>query len=241
MKQKNATRNIKLLLLIILLISIFLYLTGLYTGFRFTKEIERTTTAKIEDLVVEMAELNTKLTSMRLFESFMRTLPEEEFCLVAPEYMRFLITDLEYYWDILPYRLEEYERYNELSKEYLALKQQYTQALIFSWSNMRYINRVCDLDTIHVLYFYSSECDYCVEQGEQLDVFKERILDREQNIVIYTVDFHQEEPVLHAIKRQYAITEVPAILLGNTVLQGRVYTGEELYAQLSYYVHKENN
>ncbi|MFT4311012.1 MAG: hypothetical protein ACMXX7_00105 [Candidatus Woesearchaeota archaeon] len=218
----------KVILVIVLLLSLILYFSGLYTGVRFSKEIERMTSFKIDDLSSEINDLNNKIKSANLFGDFMDSLDDDVFCSFSHHYIDFMIKDLEFYWDVLPYRLEEFELNNVLSDDYLALKRDYTQALLYSWMNINEIKDRCSLDIINIIYFYSSDCYDCVEQGRNLDEFKTLVADLDFDIIIYTIDFYQEEPVLDLIKDYYNLTSVPSLVLKETVFNGEFTSAQDL-------------
>ena len=219
--------------------SIILYLSGVFSGLYANKLVKESTRQDIilfkeetqQDLDVlqnYIDFLDTNLKSMQLEQTFSETLTPEERCAFSVISLDELFKQLRYYWDRLPFRIEEYEKYNELSEEYTQLKQEYAHVSIRTWILARNQFEKCDANIVHGLYFYSADCEECIEQGEQLDEFNKKIREAGMEVIMFPIDFYLQESVVANLKAYYGITETPAIIVNDKVFQGRLFKAEEL-------------
>ena len=176
--QEQKKRNY--IILFAITASIVLYLSGVLSGLYANKIAEKSTANDISSLKLETSKdldilqryvnfLDTNLKNMQLEQTFTESLTEEEMCSFSIISINELFNQLSYYWDRLPYRIEEYERYNEPVEEYNLLKQQFEHLAIRTWIRSRSQHEKCNIDLVHGLYFYSADCEECIKQGEQLD------------------------------------------------------------------------
>jgi hypothetical protein len=143
-----------------------------------------------------------------------------------------LVSQLGYYWNKLPFRLEEYEKNNSLSQDYIVLKKQYTDLSIRTWILAKNRYDKCNVDLVHGLYFYSSDCQYCIQQGEQLDELYKLVISNGGDMILFTIDFNSSDPIIENLKIYYDIKSTPAIIINNNVLQGRLFTAAEMYSYI---------
>ena len=177
---------------------------------------------------IDFLDLNLK--SIQMDELFIETLDDEQKCKFSVITMNSLLDQLSFYWVNLPLRVEEYEKYNTLSPEYLTLKKQYTQLSINAWIIAKNKYDTCHLDILPILYFYSRDCDTCTLQGEELDRVRENAKDKK--IIVFTIDVNSDEPMVRNVKIFYNITSVPALVVNNEAIQGRVFTQKEIDQRL---------
>jgi len=228
MHQKILSK--KTIILFAIAISIILYLAGVYSGLYANKIIKKETEENIISLKKETAQdleamqnyvnfLDSNLKNMQLEQTFIETLGPEEMCNFSIISFNELTSQLRFYWDRLPFRIEEYERNNKLSEEYLLLKQQYSHLSIRTWILAKNQYDKCKIDIVHGLYFYSSDCENCVEQGEQLDEVNKKVRSSGRDMILFPLDFKSDEPI---------IKSTPAVMINDKVFQGRLYKAEEL-------------
>ena len=235
--QEQKKRNYIILFAIIA--SIVLYLSGVLSGLYANKIVEKSTARDISSLKLETSKdldilqryvnfLDTNLKNMQLEQTFTESLTEEEMCTFSIISINELFNQLSYYWDRLPYRIEEYERYNEPVEEYNLLKQQYAHLSIRTWIMARSQHEKCNIDLVHGLYFYSADCEECIKQGEQLDKLNSMITEAGREIVMFPIDFYLEQPIVNNLKEYYGINFTPAIIINDKVFQGRLFKADEL-------------
>jgi len=221
-------------------ISIILYLAGVFSGLYANKLIKESTQKDIFKLKAETSKdldilqsyvdfLDSNLKDMQLEQTFVETLSNEEMCSFSAISLNELFGQLSYYWSKLPYRIEEYEKYNQLSEEYKTLKKQYAHVSIRTWILARSQYEKCNINLVHGLYFYSADCEECINQGEQLDILGKNINHRGREIIMFPIDFYMKEPIVENLKKYYGIKSTPAIIINDKVLQGRLFTANELF------------
>lgn len=229
----------KYIILFAVIASIILYLAGVFSGLYANKLVREATEEDISKLKQEtlqdleslqnyIAFLDSNLKSMQLEQTFSETLTKEEMCTFSIISLNELFKQLGYYWDRLPFRIEEYEKYNELSDEYNLLKQQYAHLSIRTWILARNQYEKCGMDLIHGLYFYSADCEECIHQGEQLDKLNEKAKALNKEIVMFPIDFYLDDPIVTNLKKYYGINSTPAIIVNDKVFQGRLFSSDEL-------------
>jgi len=229
MKKKRNTKVI----VIAVIISIVLYIAGLFSGLSFNKVIEQKTERDIGFLVDYVDNLDNELQSIQVQELFINNLDDEAKCEFADTYFSQIESSLSYYWDVLPVRLEQYEQGNELSDEYIKIKRDYTRLSLRAWIISRDNLEKCNSSTIPLLYFYSTDCEDCVKQGEILDDLKTTLAYRGKSLLAYTIDFNSKEPTVGLIKKYYGIQSVPAIVVNERALQGNLITQNEILLSLN--------
>lgn len=220
--------------------SMILYLAGVFSGLYANKLVKESTQKDIFDLKTETSKdlellqnyinfLDSSLKDMQLEQTFIETLNDEQRCIFSSISLNDLFSQLSYYWSKLPYRIEEYEKYNELSEEYKTLKKQYAHVSIRTWMLARSQYEKCNINLIHGLYFYSADCEECVKQGEQLDALGKNVRQQGTEIIMFPIDFYLKEPIVENLKKYYDIKSTPAIVINDKVLQGRLFTASELF------------
>jgi len=247
-KNTPLIRKKRTIVTIALILSIILYISGVYSGLYASRIIEEKTEKNIQDLKSETKTdiatlksttfdqltiisdyvkfLDGYLKDMQLEQIFLDTLSEKETCEFLAITTDELQQQFQYYWDNLPVRLEQYERDNEITDDYKLLKQQYTQLSIRAWVLAKNRQKLCDDQVVPVIYFYSANCSVCVRQGEELDTLPNDVPDKE--VMIFTIDYNANVAMVNYIKDFYEIKTVPAILMNSRVYKGRLFEKEEL-------------
>lgn len=251
MRKKRNQPSKSMIIGAALIVSLVLYVAGVYSGLYASKVIEKRTQDDLASLKnetsVDLEELKAgteqqisyleeyisflerSLRSMQLEQAFVETLSHEEMCAFWGTTMDSLHDELNRYWDILPYRIEEYERTQELTDEYMLLKQQYTQLSIRTWSVAKNRNHKCNSSLVSGLHFYSTDCRECVDQGEELDALKGMLESDGRDVMIFTVDIDSDISIIRFLREHHGIDSTPALLIDDMLLKGRVYEAEEIY------------
>lgn len=210
------------------LVSILLYMAGVLSGLYANRLLERRTQTDIVFLRSYVDSLEGALGDIQLEQGFLESLDENETCAFSALSMNQLVSQLSYYWENLPARIEAYERDRNLSDEYLALKKDYTRLSLRAWSIARNTYRSCRNNIVPVLYFYASDCESCVRQGENLDAFKADLAVRGKQAMVFTVDLNAEESFIRLLRQYYEVQGTPALVINDRVFQGRVFGAFEL-------------
>jgi hypothetical protein len=230
----------KSVMLLALAASVILYVAGVYTGLNANQVVKQETNQTIASLRAETEEnmkylqnyidfLDKNVKSMQLEETFAETLTPAQMCNFSTISMNGLISQLSYYWERLPFRIEEYEKITpNPSEEYLVLKQEYTDLSIRTWILARKLYKTCNTNVIYGLYFYSTNCSNCVEQGEQIDRLNAMVKQKGADIIMFPIDFQSNNILIRNLKQFYSISSVPALIINDKVYQGRLFTAEEL-------------
>ncbi len=89
------------------------------------------------------------------------------------------------------------------------------------WILAKESKQKCDLDIVPILYFYSTECPSCPNQGTILTYFKK--LFGEQVLVFpINLDFRFEEPMIEIMVKQFDVSKQPTIIVDNKRYEGVV-------------------
>ncbi len=241
MKKKDNKR--KGIILFAVIASIILYMAGVFSGLYANQLIRHETQEGISSLKYETEQdldnlkeyvtfLEDSLKNMQLEQTFSQILTQKERCQFSRISLKELFNQLGFYWDKLPYRIEEYERNNKLTEEYLQLKKQYAHISIQTWVLAKNQHDKCDRNIVHGLYFYSSECDTCVNQGKQLDRLNVQIKEQGKDLVMFPLDFNSQETIIRNLLEYYSINSTPAVMINDKVFQGRVYSAEEIIRRI---------
>lgn len=240
----------RIIILLVLALSVILFLTGLLSGLFANKTLEKKTQDDLADLEQKTQEdikgleeitreevqdlkryisfLEKNLNSMQLEQVFFETLSHEEMCDFSNIAQDGLMDELRYYWSILPFRIEAYERDNPLTQEYLGLKDEYTKLSIRTWVLAKNRQEKCNTTLVQGLYFYSANCTSCTQQGEALDTFSSTLHGQDVEVMVFTVDYDHDDIMVINLKRFYGINATPALLINDVVYQGRYFTSDEL-------------
>ena len=223
----------------VVILSIFLYVSGVLSGLYANRILKAETKENINTLKEKTQKdldalqsyvlfLDKNLKNMQLEQSFMETLNRGEMCNFSVISFNNLLKELSFYWDKLPYRLEDYEKKNELSEDYQVLKQQYADLSIRTWLIAKNQRERCNLNVVHGLYLYSKNCDICVKQGEQIDLLNRKLKAQGKELFMFPIDSNLNESVIKNIKLFYGINSTPAIIINDKILQGRLFLSDEL-------------
>ncbi|MBW2971154.1 hypothetical protein KY320_03265 [Candidatus Woesearchaeota archaeon] len=211
------------------IVSIVLYLSGVFSGLNAERIIQRQVRAEFDELKAAMDNSALDLKNIQLQQIFIDNFEPADKCRFLDLYMENLYSQISYYWEVLPYRLEEYEKTQPASEEYVTLKREYTRLSLRFWLIASRSYAECgNLEFIPVLYFYSKECDWCVEQGEEFDKFNLMMKDVNRTVLVFPVDADFADDTVFLLKKFYNITSTPAIVVEDLVIQERIVDSEML-------------
>jgi hypothetical protein len=235
---------------IAIIASLVLYIAGVLSGIYATKisemqistdistyqnetlndisRLKQNTSKEVKELAGYIKILDTNLNDLQLEQQFIESLNQNEVCQFLNISLQKRFTELGYYWEKLPFRIEEYERDNTISDEYSALKKEYTLLSIRTWILARNHYQKCNSEIKQGLYFYSKTCTDCVKQGEQLDKLNSLLTTSGKKVMIFTIDFDSDQEIISSIKKHYKINSTPAIIINDKVFQGRVFSDHDL-------------
>ena len=109
------------------------------------------------------------------------------------------------------------ENLSNNSSDLLRLKTYYTLLQIKDYLLMKKISVKCGTKPVFILYFYSTDCPECEQQGYVLTYLREQYPD----LRIYSFDYNLDNPALHTLISLYKVKEtVPAIVINDKVYNG---------------------
>lgn len=248
MKEDDVlTKRKKLIIFSVIVVSIILYLAGVFSGLYANNLIKKETSQDInqfksetekniqnikstttKDLVFLKNYINTlddNLKNTQLELLFLDTLNQKEKCGFYSLTMNQLLNEMKVFWEILPNRVEEYEKNNPLTPEYIALKKQYTDLSLKTWILSKDYSTNCDNNFIHGIYFYSKDCKNCIKQGMELDKLQKNF---NEKIIILTIDLKSNNTIIKFLKEQYNLTSTPAMIINNHVFKDKTYSEKEI-------------
>ncbi len=117
------------------------------------------------------------------------------------------------------------------------IKRDYSMAQIRYLLLDKKVREICNFDTASLLYFYSDkECPDCSPQGTILTYLKEKMKDR---LLIFSLDIDfKQEPLIDLFAVKYNITEVPSIIVNETLYFGLMKKEEILESLCQLYENK---
>lgn len=185
---------------------------------------------QIANLSSYISFLDRRIGSLQLEQLFLDTLTVEERCNFSNVSMQYLLEDLQFYRERLPFRIELYEKQPELPEEYIRLKEQYNTLSIRTWILARDLAQECSTPLSYGLYFYSRDCDDCVAQGEQLDIVTDTLSLENRSMMLFTIDYNAEDLIIAYLKEYYHLNNTPSIILNDIVFHNYTKASQLLEA-----------
>ena len=114
------------------------------------------------------------------------------------------------------------------------LKNQYFELEARDYLISKKVIQQCDLDQSVILYFYSNtQCDYCNEQGYELDNLKKEInINNQTNVRTYSFDGdYEDSAIIRAFKEEFDVDEYPTL-----IINGERYEGLRRSAEIKKYL-----
>ena len=213
----------KRLIIIAGMTTIILYFMGILTGYFVQVELLSKTEEELEKVREEFYDYNQNLENIQLEQLYLTTHQGELSCKILVSTIDEMHNNLAYFWSKLPSKLEVYEKYSEVQPEYVKLKRDYTLLSIRTWLLSLDVKKKCGEEIIPALYFYSRDCDSCIDQSYVLDELKKD----NPNFSAFIVDFNLDEPIVKIIKNVYNVTEVPSFVINE-----RLYSGYQNLEQM---------
>jgi len=221
-KKKN-------LIFIIAFFSLAIYLAGVFSGLFANKILEKKINEDVVFLRTYVDSSALDLKNIQLQQLFIENFEDENQCEFLDIYLNHLHTQLSSFWEVLPERLEEYDKNYEPTHEYLALKREYIRLSLRVWLIAKKDYYSCESkEFIPILYFYSKECTECLQQGIEFDKFKEKVAEEEKTAIVFPIDLNFEDDSVFLLKTFYNITSVPAVIINEEITQGEIITSEQI-------------
>ena len=89
------------------------------------------------------------------------------------------------------------------------------------WLLARETKQKCDLNTVPIVYFYSTKCPSCPNQGTVLTYFK-KLFGEEVLVFPINLDFRSQEPMVEIVMLQFDVTKQPTLIIDNKKYEGVV-------------------
>lgn len=106
------------------------------------------------------------------------------------------------------------ENLNKNNSEVLRLKTYYTLLEIKDYLLMKKVSEKCKTRPVFILYFYSTNCSKCEQQGYVLTYLREIY----PNLRVYSFDYNLDNPALRTLVSLYKIgTTTPAMVINDKV------------------------
>ncbi len=189
------------LYLLALVVTVIIFLTGIYVG----TEISKSINAKVMDEVNAVSQSTLSLQLLLLME------PSEDFCPVFSEEIEEIDSKVDLLGNKLTYIEDVKEEHDpELKKEYFSLE-------FDSYLLHKKINGICGIKSQIILYFYSNEnCgEPCNSQGEELTKLRES-----EKVILYTFDGSLDSSVVKALKSKFGISTYPTLIINEEKFVG---------------------
>ena len=119
--------------------------------------------------------------------------------------------------------LEEVVSFEE-NKQLASVRQKLVQRR-YILDNLRYwllakeSKQRCNLDIVTILYFYSSDCSSCPNQGTILTYFK-NLFGEKVLIFPINLDLRADEPTIDIALSQFNVTKYPTLVIADTKYEG---------------------
>ncbi len=195
--------------------AIMLYVVGVFTGAFILQYTESKTSQEFARLREEIKSYGQDLESIELEQLYLASGQSELGCKFIITSLNRVQNDLDYFWRNLPQKLEVYEKYNPPDEDYEALKREYMAVSLKAWLLSLSVKDKCGEDIIPILYFYTGDCEDCIEQGNVLDQVRES-----SKVLVYTLDLNLESDAISMVREAYGIEHAPALVIGDNAYQG---------------------
>jgi|TARA_B100001971_G_C18149413_1_gene514964 thiol-disulfide isomerase/thioredoxin len=227
-ERKSVSK--KAIIIVAVIASILIYAIGVFSGLYANKLIKQRVETDINFLRSYTDVSTLDLKNMLLLQFFNDNLDDCKFSEISVSQLH---EQLYPYWQRLPKRLEAYEMDGVVTEEYITLKREYIRLSLRIWLIALNNYRECDTTNfIPLLYFYSQDCETCVRQGQILDAFNKEGLYADKNVVVFPIDGYFEDDTVYLLRQYYNITQFPAIIVNDNVLQKEVVTVKDILDEI---------
>lgn len=220
----------KKLLIIAGISTLILYSLGVLTGYFFQERVLSKTEQELNEVKDEFFVYKQNLDNVQLEQLYLSTYQGELNCKILISVINGMQDKLAYFWSKLPSKLEVYEKYSEIQPDYVNLKRDYTLLSIRVWLLSLNVKEKCGGDIIPALYFYSKDCDECINQSYVLDNVKKEY----PNFSAFIVDYNLNESIVKVIINVWNVTKVPSFVIGD-----RLYSGYQNLTQMEEIISKQ--
>lgn len=193
------------------IITIIIFLSGLFLGFTLTKQ--RISQVEQVDSVQQLG-----YESIQLQYLLLKNLETEENCPAAIKTLENNIFELE----STRLKLESYigQSLNENDPNFVTIKRKYTLSEIRYWLLTKEAEKICKKNFISILYFYSNNnCNDCGAQGTILNFIKDKF---EEKTLIFALDsdFKSKEPIIDVLEKAFKIERTPTLIIAGEKFEG---------------------
>ncbi len=199
------------------LITILIFALGLLLGMVVDYE-------RVQSLEEKYYENELDYRSLQLQFSFLDfTGHDKNSCAAFEVAMKNSVTDLSDSLD----KVEQYQESAKTQQESFALIQRrYILDNIRYWMVVEEAKKVCDINRLGVLYFYSNDnCPSCPDQGVILTYYKKKYGD---SLLVFPIDVDNavKEPVLEVIMGRFNVTTLPSLVVDSETYSGVISKAE---------------
>jgi uncharacterized membrane-anchored protein YhcB (DUF1043 family) len=206
----------KRLFIVAAITTIILYSLGILTGYFIQEKVLSKTQEELNKVKEEFFVYKQNLENVQLEQLYLTTYQGDLNCKILVSLINEMQDKLAYFWSRLPTKLEVYEKYSEIQPDYIKLKRDYTLLSIRVWLLSLNVKEKCGEDIIPALYFYSKDCDKCIEQSYVLDTIKKE----KPNFSAFIVDYNLDESIVKVIINVWNVTKVPSFIIGDKLYSG---------------------
>tara|TARA_Y100000310_G_scaffold339840_1_gene433760 strand:- start:38 stop:736 length:699 start_codon:yes stop_codon:yes gene_type:complete len=114
---------------------------------------------------------------------------------------------------------EEEEKTSETDKT--LFQRRYVLDNLRYWLLAKEGKKKCDLNIVPIIYFYSSDCPSCPNQGTILTYFK-RLFGEQVLTFPINLDLRNQEPMVEIAISQFNVTKLPTLVIDNKKYEGVV-------------------
>lgn len=188
-------------------LSIVLYVFGVYTGIFLQKNTEAILEKRLEE--IEKSIENTQLEYL-----YISSLGEKISCDALKTMVDETNNNL---WKI---GQELVDLSKDDNNKFIEIKKQYSLLSVRAWILNNYLKNKCKDDNIVLLYFYSIPCEDCIKQGKILDDIREN--EFKNRIKIFVLDAGLDLPIINTLKKTYNVNNTPFIVYENKTFSGLI-------------------
>ncbi|MCF7865860.1 hypothetical protein K9L67_04310 [Candidatus Woesearchaeota archaeon] len=226
-QEKNQKRRNKIIILAILF-SIVFYVAGTITGLYANKIFSEQISQDLDKIKSDLDNSALDIKNIQLKQYYIENFNEDE-CKFMKIYNENQLKLIENFWSTLPKRMEEYEKNNELTEDYIAIKREYARFSLRYWLTLKNYNENCQKEEITpVLYFYTKDCQNCLEQAKEFDKFRESLSTQNKTLLVFPIDGEFNEDMITILKQYYEIQSYPTTIIKKQVIQGKVIDKQEM-------------
>lgn len=190
-------------------ISLFLFLSGVFIGWNLNQQKMNIMQEKVESINKDVESFQTEFLLLNF-------LGQNATC---PLLKNRLASINKQTYQLGSKLTSHEERAKFESQESLReLKRNYYHSLIRYWLLSRKMKNKCGSgDFVTVLYFFDEDCDRCSDQGFLLSYFKKQL---EQKLLVFTLDASFGDPYIQTLEEYYNVTEFPSLVVGGETMGG---------------------